>query len=216
MLDLRLIFFGLLFFTLAFSVDARKDELILRIDNYFSYISSSVTFSVNIGEIPKGDLAFPEKYVQGYNELGLLGDNFLLAKKVPFYLDIKILVPVVNEPIKKGKVITSQDVLMGWKPIKDYSNGIILDINKLIGKESVFYKKSGNIFYNRDVKVVDIIKMQDECMINANSGSVHISMPGVSLKNGSLGSTIKVLNKQTGRILDARVVGSKNVEVIIN
>jgi flagella basal body P-ring formation protein FlgA len=166
--------------------------------------------------MPVGNLKFPNRYNQGYNELDVIGQNLLPIKKVPFYLDVKALVPVVKEQIEKGKNISENDITSDWKQILNVNQQIIYNSKEIIGKENIFYKKRGDTFYKYDIKEIDIIKIQDECTINTKSGSVRIAMQGVSLKNGSLGSTIKVLNKQTGKILEARVVDSKNVEVEIN
>ncbi|MEI7941632.1 MAG: flagellar basal body P-ring formation chaperone FlgA [Candidatus Riflemargulisbacteria bacterium] len=166
--------------------------------------------------MPVGKLKFPNRYDQGYNELDVIGQNLLPIKKVPFYLDIKAFVPVVKEQIEKGKIILEKDITCDWKQIIKDNQQILYYSEEIIGKENMFYKKKGDTFYKYDIKETDIIKKQDECTINAKSGSVRITMPGVSLKNGSLGSTIKVLNKQTGKILNARIVDSKNVEVEIN
>lgn len=216
LLELKTSFFCLFLFVSVFAVDIRNKELISNIDSYFSYLNVPVTFSIKIAEIPAGKLQFPSRYDQGYNELEVLGQNLLPIKKIPFYLDVKALVPVVKEIIEKGKTILEKDITSDWKQILDSNQQIIFDSKDIIGKENIFYKKKGETFYKYDIKEVDIIKKQDECTINAKSGSVRITMPGVSLKNGSLGSTIKVLNKQTGKILDARIIDSKNVEVVIN
>ena len=63
------------------------------------------------------------------------------------------------------------------------------------------------------IKEVDVIKKQDNVTIHSAVGMVRVTMPGISLKNGTLSSRIKVLNKETNTILDAVVIDSKNVEV---
>lgn len=216
MLEHRSFVFCLLLIASVFAIDIRHKELISNINSYFSYLNVPVTFSIKIDEMPVGNLKFPNRYNQGYNELDVIGQNLLPIKKVPFYLDIKALVPVVKDQIEKGKNIIENDITSDWKQILNVNQQIIYNSKEIIGKENIFYKKRGDTFYKYDIKEIDIIKKQDECTINTKSGSVRIAMQGVSLKNGSLGSTIKVLNKQTGKILEARVVDSKNVEVEIN
>ena len=216
MLELKSSFFCLFLFVSVFAVDIRNQELVTNIESYFAYLNVPVTFSIKIAEMPEGKLQFPTSYYQGYNELDLLGKNLLPIRKISFSLDVKALVPVVKEKIEKGTIILQTDITNNWKQITDINQQVVFDFKDIVGKENIYYKKKGDIFYKSDIKILDIIKKQDECTINTKSGSVRIAMKGVALKNGSLGSTIKVLNKQTGKILDARIVDSKNVEVEIN
>ncbi len=212
MLDLRFSFLCLIF---TFALAVNQAELSASISDYYSYLDVPVTFSVKVEDMPEGKLVFPSRYDVGYNELDLLGSNHLLLRKIPFYLEVSVLVPVAMGVINKGDIISKDMLVLDWKPLRDVSQQVIGKITDIAGKENVFYKTKGNVFYKYDVKEQDAIKINDECSINSRVGRVSISMPGVSLKNGSLGSTIKVLNKQTGKTLEARVVDSKNVEVEI-
>lgn len=191
-------------------------EFFSNIRNSFSYINAPVTFSVNISQIPTGEVKYPSKYKQGYNELDILGENQRTLKKIPFYLDIKVLLPVLLEQKEKGIILSESDLVLDWKNIKEYNQQILLNEFDFIGKELKFYKKKNDVLYRFDIKEPDVIKRQDKCTIKSKVGSVLVTMPGVSLKNGSIGSTIKVLNEGTGKIIDAKVIDSKNVEVLIN
>jgi len=63
------------------SLSSSSSELFSSIGDYFSYMKMPVTFSVKIEEFPEGQVRFPKRYDQGYNELDSIGQNFLSIKK---------------------------------------------------------------------------------------------------------------------------------------
>lgn len=193
-----------------------QEELIADIKKTFAYFPVAVTFSINIPDIPAGQIGYPNAYTQGYNELDLLGDNNRVIKKVPFYLDLKVFLPTLSKQKEKGELLEENDFVHEWKNMKEYTSQVIVNKSDCVGKELKFYKKKSDVLYRFDVKEPDAIKKQDKCLIQAKVGNVMVTMPGVALKNGSIGSTIKVLNEKTGKMLDVRVINSKNVEVLIN
>ncbi len=192
-------------------------DLLADIESHFEYIPSEVTFSVKLDEKLSGKrLKFPKTYKHGYNELGVLGKTNAVIRKIPFYLDVRVLVPVVANKLGSGVILSENAVMQIWKDFRDLNDNVIFDKKSLYGKQNKFYKSKGDVFNKYDLKEKDVIFKQDDCVIEAKSGSVTVFMPGVSLKNGAVGSTIKVLNKQTGKRLSVRVLSSKNVEVIVN
>jgi flagella basal body P-ring formation protein FlgA len=204
------------FFLTSFIYANFYKELKNSIYEYYSYIPVPITFSINIDTVKLENVEIPSKYNQGYNELNIIGKNNLPIKKIPFYLDVYVQVPTAINNINKGEIFNKQHIGKDWKNINHINNSILFDAEELIGKESIFFKKKGSIFLKNDIREPFAITKQDICTITARVGSVIVTMPCIALKNGAIGSTIKVLNTRTNKTIDAVVINSRNVEVKIN
>jgi flagella basal body P-ring formation protein FlgA len=131
-------------------------------------------------------------------------------------LPANLRVPVVKGGLLPQQLISSSN--WEWKslPDKNLSQFIIRDSTGLEGKLSRYIKNSGDLFYLGDLRVPDIIHNQDNVIITIRTANIRVSVPGIALKNGPLGCTIRVLNPATQKILDAVIIDSRNVEVRFN
>ena len=65
------------------------------------------------------------------------------------------------------------------------------------------------------VKEPIIIKRGDVVMIIAKAGALSVKSAGVAINDGRLGQQIQVKNKASKRIVVARVISSKQVQVVM-
>ncbi len=134
----------------------------------------------------------------------------------PYSISTLINIPVVKGELYPGQMITSENWIWGTLPNNKLTRFMIQDPFQMKGMLSRYIKKSGDIFYQGDVTIPDVIHNQDKLTLTVRTGQVQVSVPGIALKNGALGCTIKVLNPATQKILDAVIIDSRNVEVIYN
>lgn len=134
-------------------------------------------------------------------------------KRYKFKLDIQEKIPVSTLKLVPGQKIKDSNLKYSWIKINKLTKFIIREKDELLGFVSKYYKKQGDYFYRRDIKKEIVIRSGDKCSIHLKYNSVQISMLGIALKNGAIGSKIKVVNKTTNKTLDAFVINSKNVEV---
>jgi len=182
-----------------------------KIVAYFEQQQRVVSVSVIVPkdrevEDPKS-IKFPDRFVEGRQKVWV-GDMPIF-----FVSAIQELIPVLRKNRDKGTVIQKTDLETAWKSLHKINPFTIRNNDNIRGKVSRYYKKGGEILLRSDLKDPIAIHIQDLCTIRAINGKVSVSMPAIALKNGCIGCKIRVLNKHTGKVLEAMVIDSKNVEV---
>ena len=86
----------------------------------------------------------------------------------------------------------------------------------IIGQQLRYIKNPGNLFSEYDLRPIIVIENQQKCNAIISYHNISITVPAVALKNGNVGSKIRVLCEPTRKIVEAIVRDSKNVEVIVN
>jgi len=214
LLGLKL-FLLLVFGSLVFSW---QTELEVQIHNSFNKQGRIVTFSIQEDEplsinnelIEK--VIYPSDFNYGYNKvIFILKTHKEIKHEVK--LDIRERIPVTKINLDSGQSIEESCLSDKWIKISSLTNFVIRDEKELIGKVSKYYKSDGNYFYNNDIRSKEVIHSGDRCSIHLIYNSIQITMPGISLKNGAIGSKIKVINETTNKALDVYVIDSRNVEV---
>ncbi|MDD5456943.1 MAG: flagellar basal body P-ring formation chaperone FlgA [Candidatus Margulisbacteria bacterium] len=196
------------------------DELYNKIQHDLAEQGQTVTFSVKFLNPADAkitnieNIEYPGKFYPGYNKLFIrFKDKDSLQKKVEFNLNIFEKVPVVKSELSPGARIKTENLNMDWVSRQKINQFTIKDKNEAVGYMLKFFKKPGDVLYRSDIKPEDVIKNNDPCTIVLKYQEISITMPGVALKNGSVGSKIKVLNTSTQKVIDAFVLNSRNVEV---
>lgn len=161
------------------------------------------------------EVALPKIYEPGLTRIKLrtLASGW---REIGVFLDIKERVPVARTALEKGRKIGSKNIDQTWIPISKLNYFVIRSKAQLIQQELRVNKRKGTVFYKDDVISPTILPKNQACTIWARTPGAVVSMPGISLINGGQRCRIKVLNTQTNRVLDAIVVDSRNVEVLIN
>lgn len=153
------------------------------------------------------------KLISGLNKLNFENSSGLVKEKLDLWIKVNKQVWVAKKDLKAGGIISSVDIEEKYLDIKAIPNTILNKKGDLLEKELKFKKRKGDFFHYADLKEIDVVKNKDEVVIIAKSGLVSVSMPGVALKNGSIGSRIRVLNKETGRIINAEIISPGKVLV---
>ena len=133
-----------------------------------------------------------------------------------FGLSFPVSIPVVSGNLMPGQLVSTENWTWGSWPDNKMTRFIVNNPTEMNGKVSRYIKKSGDLFYKGDLMVPDIIHNQDPVKITLRTGLIRVSVPGIALKDGALGCTIRVLNPATQKILDAVIIDSRNVEVLFN
>jgi len=195
-----------------------QSELSDNIHKMFKQERKVVTFSIKyidhkiLDYKEQDSLIFPAHYQYGINYFQVKKPN-MTVQKYKIKLNIKEKIPVSAVSLAPEQAIRRKSLYFKWIPINKLTKFILRDVDNLIGFSSKYFKKEGDYFYRRDIKKETIIRSGDECTIWLNHNAVQIVVPGIALKNGAIGSKIKVVNKTTNKILDVFVINSRNVEV---
>lgn len=121
-------------------------------------------------------------------------------------------VVVASTNLARGEVITAAHLTIDMRPAHFIRVQYLDDPSGLIGSRS-----KRNIREGMPVQLSQICMVckGDSVTIFANFKGLRVKTTGVALQDGTLGEQVKVENKKTGKVLNARVDGVESVQVNI-
>lgn len=122
------------------------------------------------------------------------------------------LVATLVRPLKKGTVITAQDITLAALP-RGSAEGTFDDPAALIGQRLSQNLGSGRAVQARHLQKRWMITKDMPVSIQLDNSIVTITAPGISLSNGELGDMISVRNLSSGTVLQGQVSGPQKITV---
>lgn len=118
-----------------------------------------------------------------------------------------------NRPLKSDEIIDGQDLKTVRMRTHQFSHPFITDREEVIGKSAARPLPADVPFRAGFLKAPVLIKKGDRVMIEAKRGGLSIQAYGVTKSSGRIGQTVMVSNLDSGRELQARIVGPGLVQV---
>lgn len=139
-----------------------------------------------------------------------------VAKNMSVRGRIEALAPVVvvSGKLKKGTILTTQNLTLAIKDLNDFADPG-LDINNFLGKKLKRSLRAGSPLYASMVEDRPIIKRGERVKIVINYGAMHISALGIARTNGIHNEMIRVQNINSNKIVYCRVAAPGLVEVLL-
>ncbi len=132
------------------------------------------------------------------------------------YVHVRIIelepVVVVTTNIARGEVIRAEHLRLEMKPKQFIRAQYVQDESILIGSRSKRNLRDGSpIVMNQ----ICMVCKGDSVTIFASLRGLSIKTSGIALEDGTLDELVRVKNKKSGKILNARVDGVESVQVNI-
>ena len=171
--------------------------------------------------LPKGNLTWSIDVKQNNNFIGNFsmlvdfrvdGDSqrkIMLSGKISVFKDV---VKALRN-IKKGDIITSQDITLVSEKIKNNRNNYATSTKDLIGKRATRRIQADQPIRIGMFEVPPAIGKGDRVVIKAENNDLLITALGKALEEGCVGEQIRVLNISSGREIIATVRRTDLVEV---
>lgn len=171
--------------------------------------------------VPKGELSFevipsnPRILNSSRFSIIIRVDN-RVRKNISVLGKIQALAPiaVMQSTLKKGSIITSDDVALAVKDITKLKNPC-LNLQELLGKRLKKTIRAGHAINLRNVEFPPIIKRGQLVKIYYNQGSLQLTATGVAYMDGKLNDVIRVRNARSNKQIYCRVAAPGIVEVAI-
>ncbi len=167
------------------------------------------------------------KSIDEVKKIEFLGNDFfgstaitIKTNKKKFFGSIIISQKIKNlyakRIIKKNEIFTKDDFETTeiYQTNKNYKNAIS-SYNQIKGKVAKITIKPYKKIYIHQFEAPTIIKKGDDVTIKAKKGNLIISMKGIAKQNGKLGKYIMVKSNFNNKILRARVIATKKVDIFI-
>ncbi len=172
----------------------------IKIPRYYGY-------QVKFMGVPK--LGSNVVILKFYNEYGKLFTTVRLWG----YIETRIPVVVITRPVSDKSILTEKDLKIETISVSRIPQDVIFDKAIAIGKQVRMSLKPGTILRFSHLEKPVIIKRNQEIYIVARGRNFIVRAKGIALQNGKKGEFIKVKNLSSKKILQAKVISEKEVEV---
>lgn len=134
---------------------------------------------------------------------------------IPVTREQYLPVAIASHPLHQNQILTEQDVELRELDVSQLNNGYFSDLSLVIGRKLRRPIATGAPLKPNTLIQRQLISKGDEVFIRAENGVVSIQVPAIALSNGKMGQQISVRNKQSRRVIKARVTGPGQVEVVL-
>lgn len=113
--------------------------------------------------------------------------------------------------IERGQLITR--AMLGYQevPVTRQSAGLFNKVDEVVGLSAKRRTRSQQVL-TRDMLVAPwLVRRGERVTVVANQGDIHASTAGEAQQDGRLGMVIRVRNIASGKIIEAKVIGSGKV-----
>lgn len=121
-------------------------------------------------------------------------------------------VVVVQQPLRRGVVISSNDVELVAVDISKAHDPLFV-LEDVIGQRVVRSMRAGQLVESKYIELPPVIKKGDFVRIIAQRGSMVLTASGVARQDGRMNETIRVKNSSSQKEVRGRVIGPSQVKV---
>ena len=123
-------------------------------------------------------------------------------------------VAVLRRAIQSGEIIRADDVTIVEMREDALRRDAIVDGDKLVGQSARRSLRAGEALREGDVRAPVLVARNASVTLVLKSGGMTLSALGRAVDEGARGETVRVINVQTKRTVEAQVVGPDTVLVI--
>lgn len=123
------------------------------------------------------------------------------------------LMPVATRVVKRGSVITADDVRLSRINGTGVQNDAVHELGDIIGREAKRDIGEGQMFRSSSIEIPPVIRAGTRVSMVYRRGRLEAEASGVALEEGGERQIIKVKNEMSNRIVTARVLSPGVVEV---
>ncbi len=129
------------------------------------------------------------------------------------FVEVLKKVPVVVKPLQAGEVLREEHVSLELRELSRLPHDVVFDLSSALGKEVRMSLRPGMVLRTSHLQLPVLIKRNEEVELIAQGKNFIVKAKGVALENGRLGEVIRVKNKESQKVVFAKVAGERLVEV---
>jgi len=129
------------------------------------------------------------------------------------WVDIYESLVCADRTLRRGQIISEEDVYLVRKNISYLSRNYVTDIDQVVGYKVKNSVKAGRYIQRRMLKKPPVVEKGAMVTIVAESQYIKVTAPGKILKNGDLGQFVKVRNLMSKKDVYAKVISNSIVKV---
>lgn len=134
---------------------------------------------------------------------------------VPVKLQIFRKIAIARHVLSRGQTVTEADIDWLEQDIAPLNGSFFTRPRSVVGKRTRRNIPAGQIIKPQTLERALTVRKGDEVYITAQTGSISVRMLAVALDNGKTGDKIEVRNKRSNKVIQARVTGPGQVDVVM-
>lgn len=144
----------------------------------------------------------------------MVSGNF--REKLAISAVVHVLKPVAtaSRQIKSGEILQQEDLYMAEKDVSLLPLSFISDRAYALGRESKVIIPRGTVLLDWMLRRVSDIRAGDIVDLVKTGDGIRVQTSASAMEDGCPGKIIKVRNMDSGKVIPAKVKGSKEVEAI--
>lgn len=123
-------------------------------------------------------------------------------------------VPVLNKALTAGSIIGASDLDWIKMPL-DRANDYLRNQDAVVGMELKRQMAEQSALRPQDVLPPRVVLRGSLVTMQVTAPGMQLTAQGRALQDGAVGETIRVTNTQSNRVLEAKVIGSGAVQVMV-
>lgn len=120
---------------------------------------------------------------------------------------------VMKHALGRDVVIDSSDLLLMKLPRAKIYTDFYSQVSDIVGLVTTMPLRDGQIVSSRLVSAANLVKKGQSVILVARAGGINITTRGKALNNAQRGETVRVQNKDSGRIVEGIAVDMAKVEI---
>lgn len=129
------------------------------------------------------------------------------------FIEVKVPVLVLKNNLSSKSLLKEEDLAFEARELSRLPHDVILNKEEALGKELRMGIIAGTVLRASHLREPLLVKRNQEIEILARGQNFEIKTKGIALENGRLDEFIKVRNKSSNRVIQAKVVSEGQVEV---
>ncbi|MFC1526840.1 flagellar basal body P-ring formation chaperone FlgA [Candidatus Latescibacterota bacterium] len=136
-----------------------------------------------------------------------------VAKAITLTVDTRVYRPVLvtTRALRRGSPITADMLETMERNIAKLRHGHYSDLAQLEGMQTRRPVGYGDVLTGQHVEPVPVIHRGDEVTVTVQSANMQMSVRGIALQDGGIGSRIRVKNADSGKVTSGVIVDSGTV-----
>lgn len=147
-------------------------------------------------------------------EFRFVRDGKYQTKVLNGKLENLIKIPVFTQNIRRGQIVTADDVKFIQINHRNLVSNIVIDSADLIGKTAKNTVRAMQPINHSLLKYPDLVTKNTIINLKFKMGRIQLSIKARALKTGAKGALIRVMNIESGKLIDAIVIGKDQAMTI--
>ncbi|SMO58914.1 flagellar basal body P-ring formation chaperone FlgA [Fodinibius sediminis] len=139
-------------------------------------------------------------------------DQQARSTQVQLYIRLHRKVPVVQQPIERGEVITAENLSWELRDITSLRKDPVASIDELHGQSARRFIAGGSILFKQEIQPTPLVQAGDRVQLIYTKDGVAINLRCEARESKAKGELIRVQSRETRKIYQGKVLSDTKIK----